>query len=416
MILYQFPPCNDVGAFRPVKFIKYLKQHNWFPIVLAPSNAIYASYDWQIEKTIKNSCRIYRAPLLNPIDFLSKINDNSITNYVQFVSRALNRILIPDIGILWFFSAIYRGLKIVRDEGIDAIFVSGQPFSTFIVATLIKKLTGVSMILDYRDPWILNPFYRGTKFELLIEKKLEEICLNLTDAAIFTSDEAREQQVKKFSKFINSGKAFTITNSFEPVLNRIPVKRTSYFKIIHAGNLYGNRNPSFFFRGLAKAIDLEPNIKSKVKVEFYGMSSPQKYKSILVELDINELIQFKNRVPSANMHELLQSADFLLIVNSFGEGHNVFIPAKFFDYLRVNKPILCMAKDGALKNIMQLSKAGLVVDPEDDEAICYAILYLYRDKIENEHRKKRTEINFERSAFESKNTTKNLSHILDKFT
>ncbi len=415
MILYQFPPCNDVGAFRPVKFIKYLKQYGWIPVVLAPSNALYASYDDQKEKSIKGVCRVYRTPLLNPFEMAVKKSKRTSRSY-KFIWKILNRILLPDVGLLWMLPAVKKGLKIFKKEKIDLIFVSGQPFSTFIIAGWLKKLTGKPLVLDYRDPWTLNPFHKGSRFGLMVERKIEKSVLQQADAALFTTPEARERQNMHFSNQITSENLYIVTNSFEPAGVNPFIASGKEYKIIHAGNLYGNRNPAHFFKGLALAVKQDAELNHSVKVEFYGVADYTQYAFVLDQLDIRDKVTFEERIPFDLLFEKLRTAGALLLLNSFGKGHDVFVPAKFFDYLKADRPILCLAEDGALKNIMEVSKSGLVVDPQDSESIGEAILRMFRQKADKITKNECESRQTLRRQFESQHTTKRLAVLFNRIS
>ena len=416
MILYQFPPCNDVGAFRPVKLIKYFKRYGWFPVVLAPSNALYASYDEQKEESIKGRCRIYRVPLLNPVDVAVGATTKKTNRFYPFIWKIMNRILLPDVGLLWILPAVMKGLKIVKKEKIDLIFVSGQPFSTFIIAGWLKKLTGRPLVLDYRDPWTLNPFHKGSRFGLMVERKIEKKILQQADAALFTTPEARDRQNRYFSEQIPAENLHIVTNSFEPAGAAPAITGGKEYRIVHAGNLYGNRNPVHFFKGLAMAVKQDAELERSVKVEFYGVADYKQYVPVLDQLNIRDKVTFEDRLPFDLLFEKLRNAGALLLLNSFGKGHEVFVPAKFFDYLKADRPILALAQDGALKNIMEISRSGPVVEPLDSGAIGESILKIFHQRADKISKAEYENRHILRRQFESQHTTKQLAGIFNRIS
>ncbi len=414
MILYQFPPCNDVGAFRSVKFIKYLSDFNWHPVVLAPLNAEYASYDFEKEDSIRHLCTIYRCPLLNPFGLIHGIGSKNTGGLYQLIWRIWNRAAIPDGAILWFVSAFARSLAIIRKEKINIIFVSGQPFSVFVIAAMVKKITGLPLVLDYRDPWTMNPFHKGLPGAISLERKMEQKILRLADAAVFTTRAAADLHISAFSDYIDMHQIHTITNSYEPVRNKYLSRNSGHkFLIVHAGNLYGNRDPKSLFKGIALAAGKNSVFERSVQVEFYGIVDYSKYRKSLERLGIHHLIKFRGRIPYDRLMRKLQKADVQILINSHGKGHEIFIPAKFFDYLKIGRPVLCLTRNGALKDIMKATKAGHCVDPEDAEKICSLLLKMFNagGAANANDNKKTRKI---REQYESLNTTRKLTRIFDR--
>ena len=373
MILYKFPPSNDVGAFRPIKFINHLNKFGWQPIVLAPSNGIYFSYDLDLENSIDNKCDIVRVPMFFPFRKSSRLKSSKFQTMKYFLWRIWNRLALPDGVISWLFSAIPAGIKIARMKNIDIIFASGQPFSSFIIASVISKICGKGLILDYRDTWTLNPFYKGSPYRRKFEQQLEKYVLRSASAAIFTSDEYRKHQTESFGILNSRCKYYTITNSFEGAKAEMTnFQPQNDFIVIHAGNLYGSpdpdvisRDPRVFFRGLSIAATLNKKFAATAKFRFYGVFNSKKLDKICRDLKVNSMVSFKARIPQAQLLPAMCQASVLLLINFCGPGDHVFIPAKFFDYLKAGRPILCLSESGALAQIISETESGVVVDPKN---------------------------------------------------
>ena len=59
----------------------------------------------------------------------------------------------PDIHIFWALGSIPLLLKIIRKHRIKVMLVTGGPYSLIVTATILKFLTGIRVVQDYRDPW-----------------------------------------------------------------------------------------------------------------------------------------------------------------------------------------------------------------------------------------------------------------------
>ena len=126
-------------------------------------------------------------------------------------------------------------------------------------------------------------------------------------------------------------------------------------------------------------------------------------------LGISSMVNFKSRIPQSQLLPSMQQASVLLLINVCGPGHHVFIPAKFFDYLKAGRPILCLSESGALTQVINKTDSGVVVDPKNPVKVAQELLNLY-DRI---HLKKvpfsidKTKI----VEYESFQTTKYLADI-----
>ena len=58
----------------------------------------------------------------------------------------------------------------------------------------------------------------------------------------------------------------------------------------------------------------------------------------------------------------------------------MLVPVKLYEYLPFRKPILALAPSGALSAIVEDSGLGLVVAPDDTDAIEDAICHLYEQR------------------------------------
>jgi len=370
-VLYQFPPSNDVGAQRPVRFIRHLHRSGWQVYVVAPANGVYHSYAPQTVSEIENFCRVVRAPMIFPAPGRRSSEPGAL---VSLAWRAWNRFAMPDGALAWLPAAVSAGIRTVRRHRIPLVLASGQPFTTFLAAAIVGRNTPASVILDYRDLWSLNPFYKRSRPRLGFEAQLEKFTLRSAAAAVFVTDECRRIQTAGLGSHC---RYLTITNGFEPIVNAGPARSEPGFRIIHAGNFYGNRSPEVFFRGLAEACARSPALADDVRVEFYGVYDRRKFHRCCQTLGLTAKVSLKPRIPRSEMLQKLRRAAVLLLVNSYGPGHEMFLPAKFFDYLAVEKPILCLAEDGALKSALNRTGAGVVADPRDAAAVSRAILNLY---------------------------------------
>ncbi len=414
MVLYQFPPSNNVGSFRPIKFIKKLRQFGWSPIVLAPSNAYYNSYDYESIKEIEKYCNIYRPKVLLPFKDNWKLDGFINNKFDDQFWRLWNRFCLPDGAIAWLPGSVRLGTKLIESENIDLIFASGQPFSTFLIGAWLKKFTNRRFVIDYRDPWTLNPFYKGSSLRCNIENRLEKSILKTADSVCFTTNQMKSLYLSRFSDLLQNKIIDTITNSIESnyATSTEITTITKKFVITYTGNFYGNRNAFVFLKGLKIACMKDRLLADTIQCNFIGSFNQIAHSKICRDLNLKGKVNFYSRVSRSELRPMLQNSHVLLIINSYGPGHDVFIPAKFFDYLEWNKIILCMSEHGALYDAVKETDSGMVVDPKNEWEIADALLKLFKQYYLD---KRKNHLNINKlKYYESEKTTKDLAELFNK--
>ena len=82
VVAYYFPPMGLSGVQRILKFVKYLRDYNWEPIVLTTSSKDYYAYDESLSNELESlGIEVYRT---NDGKEVSKKN-NFLPNYSKSV-------------------------------------------------------------------------------------------------------------------------------------------------------------------------------------------------------------------------------------------------------------------------------------------------------------------------------------------
>jgi hypothetical protein len=128
-------------------------------------------------------------------------------------------------------------------------------------------------------------------------------------------------------------------------------------------------------------------LRQRIHFFYFGTSNLDIYSKLLEELEIKDIVFPHGPIPIDDLYIHFQNANILLIINHYYERHEIYIPQKFFEYLMIGKPILCLTRDGSLKDIIMETNSGLIADPEDVEDIsgrieeCYERFYLNKEEI-----------------------------------
>ena len=174
-VTYFFPPSGGSKTRRTLKFLKYLEDFGWRPVVLTSEGGRQASYDPLSLDQVPEQVSVYKAPA--PAAWLRRLAprrpgaklapdaDGDTTSCPETRMGAWKRYLrqlpfylgIPDGFIVWAPAAVYRGVKLLNAGAAEVIYSTGPPFSNFLIAVLLKKITGKPLIVDFRDAWIAEP-------------------------------------------------------------------------------------------------------------------------------------------------------------------------------------------------------------------------------------------------------------------
>src|SRR4051812_18764851 len=72
----------------------------------------------------------------------------------------LEHYLIPDVQVAtWVPFALPRGLRLAREERIDAVVSTGPPHSGHLVGAAVHARAGVPWLSDLQDGWTFDPHY-----------------------------------------------------------------------------------------------------------------------------------------------------------------------------------------------------------------------------------------------------------------
>jgi glycosyltransferase involved in cell wall biosynthesis len=380
IICGDFLPVRNGGTIRCEKLVKYLPNFNWESIVLTkkPSNKE------KIDLSIKlEHCVIYRTnrfdlafsfvvlkKKINSLFFKqneTKKTQSKNTEKTIIKRRITEYFLLPDSDIFWAVGAFVKAIYIVLKVKPKVIFSTGPMHSAHIIGLLLKKVTRKKWIVEFRDPWTMNPFLAKKPFKILcqIDDYLEKIVLKNADIINVTSIEYKNQFLNKY-KFISETKIVNIPNGFDPddfkdKSSNINNKLT----IVHSGNFYSERSSSVFIEAILELVK-EGVLKSdKITIKFVGLLDDIG-KQIILNSEFPHIFNVTGQVSHRKSIDEICNADLLLLIPGPGLGT---MPGKFYEYLAASKPIFCMSNEGPAKELIVKYNLGSVSSDNDIEEI-----------------------------------------------
>jgi glycosyltransferase involved in cell wall biosynthesis len=279
---------------------------------------------------------------------------------------------LPDREVSWLLPATWAGWAHARRYHPDVIYSSGPPFSAHLVSLLLSRLTGAPWVADFRDPWARAPWREDRfAFERRAWAILERFVVARARSVVFASETNRNDFVSEYGSDANP-RFFFIPNGCDPEEfdTLAPARRSDgRFVLLHAGSLYGARNPAGLFRAVASAIARGVIDPSRFRLRFLGrVGLPGvDLPAIVRQLGLDDVVEFVSQVPrGASLQEMIDASGLLIVQ----PVTTVAVPAKLYEYMAAGRPILALAEvGGETSALVEGTGAGIAVPSEDEAAI-----------------------------------------------
>jgi len=373
-ITYYWPPSGGPGVQRILKFVKYLPELGFKPLVLTVKYGEYPAIDNTLMDDIPPECRVYRTTILEPNNiykFLTgKKSKHTIEhdifsqkdkNIVDKLAKCIRlNVFIPDAKIGWFPFAVHKGKQIIKQESPDIIISSSPPPTVHLIA---KKLAGsgnIPWIADFRDPWTEMHYYQQKRTEITknIDKYLEKSVIDSADHLTCVS--------KHFLQMLPPKKKYTIIpNGFDEDDFNILIEMTDNFIITYMGTLNQNRFYRQAFEKLHYFLENHTSSQSTIELNFIGGISSD-IKKYLKKLFSNyENIYFRGYLNHNKAVEKIKKSTVLLLFLEKADDYKGHIPGKLFEYLATGNYILGMGSEGDAQGIVERTNTGTITSEPD---------------------------------------------------
>ncbi len=151
------------------------------------------------------------------------------------------------------------------------------------------------------------------------------------------------------------------------------LKKEGSFIVLFAGTMGVMQGLDTVLNAAARLLKIQPQIKF---VFVGGGIACERLEKNVIDRNL-ENVTFLERQAPERINAILQMADVLLVHLKDTALFKITIPSKVQAYMAAGKPILLGVK-GDAADIIEKSKSGVVVTPENPESIANGILKLYR--------------------------------------
>ncbi len=420
IVAFHFPPAAGQylpGTQRAVKLTRYLPRHGWIPRVLTVTEKSYPEYvqlDPKLVEVLPPTLIVDRTRKISILTALLKIKKMIFGNVRRFL-RARRRgkhdsrssgsqqgntrlraakdfvtelFEIPDEVSGWILPATLRGRKLIRANGLDAIIATGRPWSSLVIGALLRKMTGIPLITDFRDPWMTNPFREShSTFKENMDSRLERFVIRNSDVIIANTERLRNEFVSRYPT-IDSGRFTCIPNGFDeldfPASTPEGTSPTNQktFTLVHAGFLYGRRDPRILVDAVKVLTDREDLHRNDLLVKLIGPRElPYDLSDYIEDHDLRHFFEVIDSVPFDESLKHLASASMAILLQP---NTSTQVPSKLFENIGLGKKTIAIAaKDSETARLFSDYDLGFFADSSDVENVADVIEQARRVWIES---------------------------------
>jgi glycosyltransferase involved in cell wall biosynthesis len=366
VLAYFFPPLGGGGVQRTLKHVKYLPEHGYEPVVVTTRGRWYPAQDEGLHADVPWGTQVLAAPEL-PLAPLRSLALNPL--HRLRMPGALWLLGWPDPCAGWIPGALWVAWRTVRRERPAAIYSTSAPNSAHVVALVLKLLTRLPWVADFRDPWVLNP--HGDPPPRLVARAnafVERLVVRHADRLVVADRSMRLLGVDdgdpRFEVIGNGVDADDVAAVTPPLEERI-------FRVVYAGTLYGEQNAGPVFAAVERLVRRGAVDPDDLQLRIVGNDwrSP-KDRSWPVPVEQTGYVTHREA-----LHEMRAAS----VLVHYVAPRNRAAGGKIYEYLATGRPVLCVARpDGEAAALVRAACAGPVAAPDNPAAIECAILGLYR--------------------------------------
>lgn len=393
ILAHDFYPMASAAAARPYGWYLHMKKYGFEPIVVTRywRNNLTNEFDVlnnfrntssSIEKTEHGS--IIRVPYHpNCRDrFHNKFQGKASALFRKFLSFIYS--FTPFLTIL---DDANRGIylesrKYLKNQKVDAIIATGGPYFLFRYASMLSEEFRIPWFADYRDLWSYYPKHGSN----IINESLHKYSRRLLENYYTSKAEGIVTVTPKLVDILKTNfrnkPVFLSYNgylrTFKKKKEKEKNKNFNHLKLAYLGSIYAYYDLDSFFSG---CIQFTKIANKQLSITFIGLNfyPSQKKKIINLAQSKGIIVYFTSKVEFEHIHDKLYDYDALLL---FGLENGVFICAKLFEYLQVEKPVILFARNHKImENIIKETNAGYAA--ANSTELCKVLLKIDERKKNN---------------------------------
>ena len=366
IITQYFPPEIGAGASRWGDFTRILTNQGHKVTVLCempnyPQGKYYDGYKkgWYIKEN--------NNPRLIIIRSAASANDRKTT-----IKKLIHYLTFMISGMI----------NVNKINNYDFVIISSPPLFTGMIGVFLQKFKSIPFWLDIRDIWpdsaiVLRQLKKNWIY--FFGKKLEAIIYNSAKGFIFPvpgfknyiNDKFINQKHKPMLSLVNG-----VSSNFIEIAKNIENQPDKRFTVLYSGNM-----------GLAQGLETiveAAQLLHKYPIDFRFIGDGVcrgKLEEIIKNKGLINVF-FHDSIPRLELIEWIKKASACLVPLIKSPFFRSALPSKMFEYMACERPVIVGVK-GEIEDLINTSKSGIIVEPENPAKLAKAILNYYNhpDKV-----------------------------------
>ena len=408
MFLYFFPPLGGVSMSRNVRNVQHLPRYGWLPTVVTPRDPGYEIRDPGALALIPDEAPVLRtrsieaghvraflAPLVRRLRAHlepsrpvvghrrgavgadgrtssrsgAAASDPAVEDAPLGLERLRRLMFFPDDRVGWLPFAVARAVAVHRAGPFDAVFSTSSPVTSHLAAGLVKRLTGVPWVAEFRDPWVGNVLAAPLPWAYRrLQVKLERWIIGSADVVVCVTPSLSRLYRDRYP----GAHVVTITNGYDRTESsgRTARVRSETYEIVYTGTLDRAAEFEVFLEGVDSLVARRPDLAARLRLTFYGEVA-ESCRAIAARLirdgNLGAVVRFAGFVPRRDALAAVRAADAALVLLGSGPGMELFVGGKLYDYLGQDAQILAMLPDGDARDVLDGLGWGITVKPDRND-------------------------------------------------
>ncbi|MCP4634634.1 MAG: glycosyltransferase family 4 protein [candidate division Zixibacteria bacterium] len=381
-IAFYFPPLAGGGVRRPLKFVRYLPEHGWLPVVLTinPDNIKSYIRDESLLSEIPEAVKICRAYYPDYTKF--PLFRGSAARL--FFEPFRNRYLVPSNEVSWNKHAYREASKTIAKEKVEAIITTSPPNSVNLLGLKLCREHNIPWVADIRDEWTTDPYLRHN-FEKLPQKRqdrereMEAECFLRANKLIAISPLMKKSLSENVG--LNFDNIEIISNGYDENdfqnYNSESLPSGDKFKILLMGNLSLQKVTGNLVACIEELIENGKINKEKIEITVLTQSD-HKHINRYFKNPTNNIFNFKGYENHAEaIKSMAKHHAFMLLIT---DGAKSVISGRIFEYMRGNRPIMgFLPEDGEAARIIETTGTGRFCSSGDKEKMKKLIIQFHSE-------------------------------------
>ncbi len=395
VVTYYYPPQPGSGSNRWAAMVKYLRRfgHRVTVITASPPGHAPGESDGVVRTGNLNSSPLLRRVLLSAEPTATETppgDGGAQAGAGRVMPPFLWKGIVPDPWLAtwapYAFAALRREL---RRGPVDCLITSSPAESTHLNG-LAPGRSRPAWVADFRDGWCFEPLRPSfpTAPQRALDRRMEARVARAADVLVGVTAPIAEDFKTRLGLA-----AELVPNGFDPELaahgDAAPAFEEPALTLVHTGALSGprGRDPRALLAALRRLLEARPELDGRLRLVVAGRSEEDEH-ALVEQAGVRDVVRHLGYLPRAQALALQRGAGALLLITSRDACEAT---GKLYEYMAAGRPIVALASGNEAARIVAETNTGVLVDPDDVEAIARALAAAVDGELERVYKPRGTE-------------------------